>query len=107
MVTVKRKIERTCVHFKKNVFKPVGIPMAELDIEELTKEEISALYYADCMGLKQNEAAKKMGISQASFSRDLMLAHKKVACALFQGHAIQLGEESDVNVISIKKENKK
>ena len=107
MVTVKRKIERKCVHFKKNVFKPIGIPMTELDTEELTKEEISALYYADCLGLKQSESAKKMGISQASFSRDLMIAHKKVACALFNGRAIQLGEESEIDLILMEKENNK
>jgi hypothetical protein len=35
-----------------------------------------------------------------------MIAHKKVACALFHGRAIQLGEESELKLISIEKENK-
>ncbi|MHA1955162.1 MAG: DUF134 domain-containing protein [Candidatus Heimdallarchaeaceae archaeon] len=107
MTTVKRKIERTCVFYKDNVFKPVGIPMTKLEVQELSKEEISAIYYADFVGLKQEEAAEKMGISQASFSRDLKIAHNKVACALFHGHAIQLGSESELEVISVEKEMKK
>lgn len=106
-MVVKRKIERTCIHYKDNVFKPVGIPMTELDIQELTKEEISAIYYSDLMGLKQQEAAEKMGISQASFSRDLMIAHKKVAYALFHGHAIQIGKESDLDSLLIEEEANK
>jgi len=88
-----RRIERTCVEYKGQIFKPIRVPMKNLKIQELTKEEITSLYYADFIGLKQNEAAKKMGISQSSYSRDLAIARKKIACALFHGYAIQFEQE--------------
>ena len=89
----KRKLERICIEYTGRIFKPIRIPMKNLEITTLTKEEITAIYYADLIGLKQNEAAEKMGISQASFSRDLNIAHKKIASALFQEHAIQFESE--------------
>ena len=89
----KRKIQRKCVTYDEHVFKPIAIPLIDLEIIELTKEEITAIFYADLQQLKQIEAAEKMGISQASFSRELNLAHKKIADALFNVKAIQFGDE--------------
>ena len=91
----KRKLERTCIEFEGKMYKPISVPMRDLKIQKLTKEEITAIYYADYIGLKQNESAEKMGISQSSFSRELNLAHTKIACALFHGFAIQF--EPDPN----------
>ena len=87
-----RKIERRCISYEGHVFKPVAIPMQDLEQLTLTKEEITALYYADFLMLKQIDAAKKMGISQASFSRDLATAHSKVADAFFATKAILFEE---------------
>ncbi|MHA1223198.1 MAG: DUF134 domain-containing protein [Candidatus Heimdallarchaeaceae archaeon] len=84
----KRKLPRNCIDYPGRIFKPIKIPMTKLKQQILTKEEITALYYADLKGLKQNDAAERMGISQSSFSRDLNEAHKKVAYALFHGEAI-------------------
>lgn len=89
----KRKLERKCIEYTGRIFKPIRIPMQRLKVTTLTKEEITAIYYADLVGLKQNDAAEKMGISQASFSRDLNVAHKKIADALFHEHAIQFEAE--------------
>ena len=91
-----RKIPRNCINYEGHVFKPISVPMQELEQIELTKEEITALHYADFLGLKQLEAAEKMGISQASFSRDLASAHRKVAEAFFNVKAL-LFEEPDNN----------
>ena len=90
----KRKIERNCISYGGHIFKPVAVPMHDLELLILTKEEITALYYADFLKLKQNEAAAKMGISQASFSRELSTAHSKIATAFFDTKAI-LFEELD------------
>jgi predicted DNA-binding protein (UPF0251 family) len=67
------------------------------DIEQvtLTKEEITALYYSDFLALKQQDGAKKMGISQPSFSRELESAHSKIADAFFQAKAILFEEPDD------------
>ncbi len=83
-----RKIQRRCVDISGQVFKPITIPMKELETIILTKEEITALYYADYLDLKQNDAAEKMHISQASFSREIKSAHKKIVSALFQNKAL-------------------
>ncbi len=90
----KRKLERICIEYTGRIFKPIRLPMKSLEITILTKEEITAIYYADLKGLKQNDAAEKMGISQASFSRDLNIAHQKIANALFHEHAIQFEPDS-------------
>ncbi|MFW9851610.1 MAG: DUF134 domain-containing protein [Candidatus Thorarchaeota archaeon] len=99
----KRKLERKCIDYESNVYKPIGIPMKDLKIQNLTKEEVTAIYYADYIGLKQNESAEKMGISQPSFSRELNMAHTKIACAFFHGFAIQFGSGPSEN--SDEKEN--
>ncbi|MBY9002006.1 MAG: DUF134 domain-containing protein [Candidatus Heimdallarchaeota archaeon] len=83
-----RKIERKCVDFPGNIFKPQAIPLSKLENINLTKEELTAVYYSDYLGLRQTEAAQKMEISQASFSRDLAVAHKKIASALFEVKAL-------------------
>ncbi|MCE7741593.1 MAG: DUF134 domain-containing protein [Candidatus Heimdallarchaeota archaeon] len=90
-----RKIPRNCINYEGHIFKPVSIPIKDLEQVKLTKEEITALHYADFLGLKQQEAAEKMGISQASFSRDLASAHHKVAQAFFDVKAILFEEPSD------------
>jgi predicted DNA-binding protein (UPF0251 family) len=70
--------------------------MKELEQIKLTKEEITALYYADYLQMKQVESADKMGISQASFSRDLASAHRKIAQAFIDVKAV-LFEEPEEN----------
>lgn len=86
---VQRRKERRCIEFEGQVYKPIGIPMVDLETIELTKEEITAIYYSDYLQLKQTDAAKKMRISQASFSRELTLAHKKISDALINTKAVQ------------------
>ncbi|BFT94121.1 MAG: hypothetical protein MNSN_04100 [Minisyncoccus archaeiphilus] len=71
-------------------FKPQGVPMCNLEIVELTIEEIEAyrLRYID--NLEQKEAAKKMHTSQSTYQRILYSAYKKIADALINGKAIQI-----------------
>ncbi len=87
-----RKIERRCISYEGHVFKPVAIPLKDLEQVILTKEEITALYYADFLAKKQQDAAKKMGISQPSFSRELDSAHSKIADAFFRTKSILFEE---------------
>ncbi len=66
-------------------FKPAGVPGRGLAAVELGFDELEALRLADLEGLYQEEAAKQMGISRATFGRVLDGAHRKVAEALLQG----------------------
>jgi predicted DNA-binding protein (UPF0251 family) len=82
-----RKIE-----FNPNVtyFKPQGITMRELEIVELTTEEIEAYRLRHLNDLDQQGAAKKMHISTSTYQRILYLAYKKIADALINGKAIKI-----------------
>jgi predicted DNA-binding protein (UPF0251 family) len=71
-------------------FKPQGVPMRELEIAELTTEEVEALRLRNMKDLEQEEAAKKMNTSQSTFQRILSSAYKKITEALIEGKAIKI-----------------
>jgi uncharacterized protein len=73
-------------------FKPQGIPMRELEIVELTDEELESLRLKNIEGLEQTEAAKKMKTSQSTYQRILASAYKKITEALVKGKAIKISE---------------
>jgi len=81
-----------CLRFNPEVlyFKPRGVPLSELEEEELFHDELEALKLHDVDGLDQIEAAKKMKISQPTFGRILDKAYKKIAVAIIKGKAIKI-----------------
>jgi predicted DNA-binding protein (UPF0251 family) len=76
---------------KERVFKPQGIRMPDLEQLQLTMDGLEALRLADLEGLYQEEAARRMGVSRATFARVLADARKIVAEALVHGKAVQIG----------------
>jgi predicted DNA-binding protein (UPF0251 family) len=86
--------QRLCrrIKFNPNItyFKPQGVPMRELEIIELTTEEVEALRLRNVKDLEQEEAAKKMNTSQSTFQRILSSAYKKITEALIEGKAIKI-----------------
>ncbi len=75
-------------HPKAKCFKPQGIPMRDLDMIELTAEEVEALRLKNIEGLEQVECAERMKTSQSTFQRILASAYKKVSRAIIEGKAI-------------------
>jgi len=71
-------------------FKPQGVPLRNLEIVELSAEEIEAYLWRYGNNLEQLEAAKKMRTSQSTYQRILYSAHKKIAEALIYGKAIKI-----------------
>ncbi|NMB47854.1 DUF134 domain-containing protein [Candidatus Kuenenbacteria bacterium] len=71
-------------------FKPQGVPMRELEIVELTTEEMEAYRLRYINDLEQKEAAEKMHTSQSTYQRILHSAYKKIADALINGKAIKI-----------------
>jgi len=71
-------------------FKPRAVPLSMLEEVELEVDEMEAIRLCDFEGLEQEEAAKKMKISQSTLSRILLSARKKIAQALIQGKAIKI-----------------
>lgn len=81
---------RVWSHPNVNYFKPAGVRMVSLEETILTVDEFEAIRLKDYEGMDQNEAAKKMGISQPTFQRIYESARKKIADALVNGKAIRI-----------------
>jgi predicted DNA-binding protein (UPF0251 family) len=71
-------------------FKPQGVPLRNLEVVDLTLEEVEALRLKNVEGLEQIEAAEKMGTSQSTFQRILTSAYQKISNALINGKAIKI-----------------
>ncbi|MBP2625879.1 MAG: hypothetical protein H6Q68_590 [Firmicutes bacterium] len=71
-------------------YKPVGVPLHEIDEMILTIEEMEAIRLADIEQLDQAAAADSMEISRPTFHRIVNLAHQKIASALWQGQALRV-----------------
>jgi uncharacterized protein len=71
-------------------FKPLGIPLRELEEVVLALDELEALRLADGEGRYHEAAAKQMKISRATFGRILESARRKVAQALLRGQALRI-----------------
>jgi len=71
-------------------FKPQGIPMRDLEVVELTIEEMESYRLRHLDNLDQKEAALKMHTSPSTYQRILYSAYKKIAKALIGGKAIKI-----------------
>lgn len=71
-------------------FKPQGIPMRDLEVIELTIEEMESYRLRHLDNLDQKEAALKMHTSPSTYQRILYSAYKKIADALIGGKAIKI-----------------
>lgn len=71
-------------------FKPRGVPLIDLEEVNLAVDEFEAVRLKDMERLKQEEAAKRMNISQPTFHRLLESAREKLAEALVNGKVIKI-----------------
>ncbi len=87
-----RPKKRKRINFNPEVtyFKPRGIPIRELEVVEITKEEAEALRLKNIKEMNQKEAAQKMNTSQSTFQRILSSAYFKVSKSLIEGKAIRI-----------------
>ena len=72
------------------VFKPAGVPARQLMWITVRLDEYEALRLADGEGLNQEDVAERLGVSRPTVSRILESAHRKVAEAFSQGHALAI-----------------
>ncbi len=70
-------------------FKPIGVPMRRVETVNLALDELEALRLCDLLGLDQDEAGERMGVSRATVQRLLAAGRSKVADALVHGKGIQ------------------
>jgi len=72
------------------IFKPIGIPVRELEEVVMTLDEFEAMRLADLEGLYQEQAAERMNVSRPTFSRIVDAARRKTADALVHGKALRI-----------------
>jgi predicted DNA-binding protein (UPF0251 family) len=90
-----RPIKPRRILFDPNVvyFKPRAVPLSMLEEVDLSMGELEALRLCDLKDLEQEEAAKRMKVSQSTLQRILTSARKKVAEALVEGKAIKIRKD--------------
>jgi len=74
-------------------FKPSGIPAVHLEKIQLSLDEFEALRLIDYDNVSQDQACKKMEISQPTLSRILTSARKKISDAIINAKAIVIDEK--------------
>ena len=72
------------------LFKPAGIPAADLSEVVLELDEWEAIRLADFEGLYHKQASERMNVSRQTFGRILTSARKKVAQALIEGKVLSV-----------------
>ncbi len=85
-----KKCRCICCTVESDYFKPRGVPLSDLNEVNLDIDEVEALRLADYEGLYQQEAAKMMNISRATFGRIVEAAHRKIADAILHGKAVKI-----------------
>lgn len=75
---------------KADYFKPRGIPLRDLEESVLSIDETEAIRLADLLGMSQEDAGEKMGISRQTFGRIVQKARNKIADAIIHGKAIKI-----------------
>ncbi|MDD3474607.1 MAG: DUF134 domain-containing protein [Candidatus Dojkabacteria bacterium] len=83
----RRKID---FNYNRVYYKPKGIPLNQLDEVELSEDELETIRLRYVENLSQIDAAKKMGISQSQYQRDLVNVLRKITKALIAGDAINI-----------------
>lgn len=82
------KCRRVCAVPENRIFTP---KMQCHEKVTLTVEELETVRLCDLEGLDQDDAAKSMNVSRATFQRTLYQARKKIAEALCAGKEIEIG----------------
>jgi predicted DNA-binding protein (UPF0251 family) len=94
---VNRVKRRVSCFPKATYYKPREVPLCDLEIVNLSIEELEAIRLCDFLHVEQNEASDMMGISRKTFWNDLQRARQKVVDALVNGKAIEISGGEYVN----------
>jgi len=87
----RRKKFRHCGGFRGGrVFKPLGTPMADLEVIELQHDELEALRLCDAEGLTQEDAGVSMGVSRGTVQRLVTSGRSKMVNSLLRSAALQI-----------------
>jgi predicted DNA-binding protein (UPF0251 family) len=79
-----------------NLYKPAGIPLAQLELIELGLDELEAMRLCDYEEKQQEEAAQTMGVSRGTIQRLLQSGRKKLLDSLVHGKAVAFADAEHV-----------
>ena len=71
-------------------YKPAGVPMQNLEVVEVSKEDLETIRLRYIKGQDQTKAATSMGVSQSQYQRDLTDTLYKITEAMVNGKAIRI-----------------
>ncbi|NOZ12293.1 MAG: DUF134 domain-containing protein [Acidobacteria bacterium] len=94
-----RKLRFVGMEPEFRMFKPVGIPVVEMDRIVLTLDEFEAIRLVDFEGMDHEGAAALIEISRPTLSRLVEQARRKVADAIVSGKALVI-EGGNVEMVS-------
>jgi len=77
-------------------FKPRGVPLRDLKVNELALDELEAVHLCDYEEMNQAEAAEKMKISSSTLQRLLYSGRKKIIDALYSSKAVRISKPEQV-----------
>jgi len=88
---------RFCRRFDgANYFKPRGIPLDSLQVNDLELDELEAMYLCDFEELEQVTASEKMKVSTSTLQRLLYSGRKKVIDAVYSSKALKISKHDDI-----------
>ncbi|EJM1769827.1 DUF134 domain-containing protein [Escherichia albertii] len=76
-------------------FKPNRRPMNQLEQVNLGADEFEAMRLVDWLGLQQQEAAVRMGVSRQTLANILKSARYKIVDCLLQGKALIMHKDKE------------
>lgn len=90
---------RYCQEFiGHNLFKPSGIPLAQIEKISIGLDELEAMRLCDLEGYDQARAAEAMSVSRGTLQRLVYSARSKMIHVIIQGKALSI-EETDHVVV--------
>lgn len=92
-----RKTRRCRCFDGANYFKPRGIPLDELEVNDLALDELEAVHLCDFEELDQESAAVKMDISTSTLQRLLYSGRKKIIDTLYSSKALRISKHEDIS----------
>ena len=95
----RQKKPRYCREFSGyNLFKPGGIPLAQIEIVEVALDEVEALRLCDLEGIDQARAAEEMGVSRGTVQRLVSSGRSKLIDMVIHGKALVIAQSEHVVV---------
>jgi len=88
-----RRYRKIKFDHRVNFYKPQGIPLKNLEVIELSFEEVEALRLKNIENKSQHDCASIMKTSQSTFQRILSEAYRKISVGLVEGKAIKIIKE--------------